>query len=837
MRKDIVYGILGILMLTLLVTPSFAWFYNEYPTPTPSDFDYELFGPRVDRLLIKLYSAAEGEWEALKNDELDITDWPLTQTYYNQFIAAPPTGYADTVNVVSVGGEFGIRCLDMNQNNNPYLDEPQNPAFPNPVANKDDVDPKNDWNPMSDLNMRKAVLSCMDRSYYVSNIIGAGFAIEHWAPLPPATGLQYYQPTFLMYPYNLTKAAEYLAAGNFKLNGGTGYIYWDRDSDNVEDADEWVELIFVIRSDDTHRTAAGNHLAAQLQTLNIRLNIMPLTSTGARSQWMQAKNAHLYTAGWSLGIEPDSIVLWLIDYYWHTGPTSTCYNTPHANDPAFNTAARIVETANSFAEAEAAMMICNTRAAEAALTGPMWCYSSTMANLRTYSGGGSGGPAEEAAYVGNYWLGTTMVGGYGSDSFFGFLNMHPEGYERPQYGTIRYGFKVTEIKSFNPFYAEWVWDNNVLDLVHDALYAANPYNLNERFAWMAKNFTIGLYNHPVYGTCTKAVFTLRPDLYWQDGNPITMKDIYFTIVESPLLLQAGGYQNPWYWSTVRHVLSFSILDPMTFEVLIDVKSVWAFSLTGAGIRMLPEHIWRNIILTGDPEGVAPDPNMIGAGAWRLREYQSTAYVELVANTPGRTVQTNFAGSVAITNAKGYHKWCPLYINVKADPAYRNKFESGSRTLTVTLKNEWLSGSITVDKNIAIHWNNGTTTTLATLNGIVIAAGASHTETFTFDWTWGKHSIEVSASVTGPSWAVQPNVVTYTYWVTIKADIAGGTYLGNVAPSITVDIQDVARASGAFGSYPGHSKWNAIVDQNNDYKVDIQDIARISSKFGWAFGIQ
>ena len=834
MRKYLVYGILGILMLTLLVAPSFAWYYNEYPTPTPSDNNYENFGPRCDRLLIKLYSNAEGEWEALKTGELDTTDWPLTQTYYDQFVAAPPGGYADKVNVVTSGGESGIRNLDMNQNGDWYLDVPQNPAFPNPVANHNDTNPANDWNPVSDLNFRKAILSCMDRSYYVSNIIGSGFAVEHWGMLPPSTGLQYYQETFKIYPFNLTKAAQYLTAGGFKLNAG--YRYWDRNSNDVEDPDEYINLKFVIRSDDTHRTEAGNHLADQLNSLGIRVTRMPMTSTGARAQWMVGKDAHLYTAGWRLGIEPDSIVLWSIEYYWHDGVT-TCYNTPKANDPAFNTAAHDVEVANSLAAAEAGMVICNLRAANQCLNGPMWVYTGARANLRKYSGGGATGPPEEDVYKAAYWTQQTMVTGFISIHGFDFLNMHPVGYDRPQYGTIRHGFMSSEIKEWNVFYASWVWDNDALDLIHDALYAQNPYNLNDRFPWMAKNFTVGLYTHPVYGTCTKAVFTLRPDLYFSDGTPITMKDIYFTIVESAPLLAAKGYQNPWYWSTVRHVLSFSILDPMTFEVLIDVKSIWAFSLTGAGLRMLPEHVYRPIITTGDPTVPVPDPNCIGAGPWRLREYASFSHIEMVANTPGRTVTTNFPGATAKTNPYGFHRWCALQVNVKADPAYLNKFVAGSRTLYVNLKNEWLSGSITVDKTVSVKFPNGSTVTLATVNGIVIGAGASHQESFTYNWPWGKHEVTVSASVTAPAWAVQPNVVTYTYWVTIKQDIAGALYIGNIAPSITVDISDVARASAAFGSYPGHPKWSSIVDQNNDYKIDISDIARISAKFGWAYGVQ
>lgn len=669
MRKSLRYSLIGFLLLAMLVSPAFAWFYNDYPEPgRAADTNFEMFGPRVDRLLIKLYAEASGEWEALKAtpQELDLTDWPLQKSYYDQFIAPP---YDAKVNVESVKGEFGIRNLDMNQNNNPYLGAPQDPGYLNPVKK---IGAQAVENPTSDLSMRQAILSCIDRTYYVANIIGSGFAVEHWSMLPPATGLQYYQETFMMYPFSLINAANYLTAGKFKLNAGNRY--WDLNDDGVEQANEYVELHFVIRKDDPHRNAIGIHLANQLNSLGIRVWRDFLDITGARATWMAGKNAHLYTAGWSLGIEPDSIVLWMGDagvgaalsYYWHPG---TCYDTAYANDAEFNINARIVEIANSEAEAIAAMEICNTRAAEMALNGPMFVYSSTMANARKYVGGT---PAE-TDYVGRLWKGMVMVTGYGSDSYFGMLNMHPEGYPLPAAGTIRYGFKTTDIRLFNTIYAEWVWDNNVLDLVYDSLIASNPYALTQRLPWLCKNYVVSSYEHPTLGTCTKVTVTLRNDATWTDGTPVTTKDVYFTLVELDDLLVARGLPKQWWISAVKSILSFTILDPLNFEILINVKSIWAVGLTGIGVRLMPEHIWRPIITSGTPlqiQGDKPDVNMITSGAWRFREYLGSAtYVDLVANKPGRTVTTSWPGDVhgvPITSPKGFFRYYPKYIDIHAD---------------------------------------------------------------------------------------------------------------------------------------------------------------------------
>lgn len=47
----------------------------------------------------------------------------------------------------------------------------------------------------------------------------------------------------------------------------------------------------------------------------------------------------------------------------------------------------------------------------------------------------------------------------------------------------------------------------------------------------------------------------------------------------------------------------------------------------------------------------------------------------------------------------------------------------------------------------------------------------------------------------------------------------------------VDIRDVTIVALAFGSYPGHPRWNPIADLNSDDRVDIRDIALIAAHFG------
>jgi len=55
--------------------------------------------------------------------------------------------------------------------------------------------------------------------------------------------------------------------------------------------------------------------------------------------------------------------------------------------------------------------------------------------------------------------------------------------------------------------------------------------------------------------------------------------------------------------------------------------------------------------------------------------------------------------------------------------------------------------------------------------------------------------------------------------------------GDINRDGEVDMKDVATAAMAFGSYPGHPRWNPIVDQNEDATIDLKDIALVAKNFG------
>jgi hypothetical protein len=370
------------------------------------------------------------------------------------------------------------------------------------------------------------------------------------------------------------------------------------------------------------------------------------------------------------------------------------------------------------------------------------------------------------------------------------------------------------------------------------LVGRNDYDLGQFVPWVAQSYSVGTYTHPIYGTSTKVRFTLRPGVEWNDGTPETIADIYFTFVEMDDLLAARGLPPPWWISNVVNILSFSIVDAYNFEVLLDVKSIYATGWIG-GNRILPKHIWKPIVTTGDPTLNNPEPNMIASGTWRMIEYVENDHILYKANVPGGTSTTGLAGAVAITAHAGFFRWAEVNAEVYMNADHYHQIDLAAQPdhFHVDLTNERQT-SITIGYNVTATAPGGTS--VSATGSVTLVHGVITTVIVNITPGYGKWTVTVK--ITGTRYTA----LTYKslFWITIAQDIAGKTwyddypflpytYKGELpTPDIKVDIQDVARASGAFGTYPGSSRWNTIVDQNGDYKIDIQDLARISAKFGW-----
>jgi ABC-type transport system substrate-binding protein len=811
---------------------------------------HESHGPRADSLLIKLYASETSEWETgLEGGEIDITDWPLDHTHLVKYTTPP---WNAELNVYGYGAEFGAYLFDLNNNNNTELAPGYpNQRYPNPMGY---TEAQSGIIHDGGYPLRHAIAHLVNRDAVVS-YVGTEAAVPIYTPTPACYG-KYQHPDIvpggsredLTHPYDPAVATTILNDAVMFPIGTDGWRYWDRNHNHVYDGGtEYLELKLIARVDHAARDYMGTLLGNELVAQHIHVNVQHITITAARIQWMTNKDAHIYTAGWSLGTTPDSLVLWHWGYYWHPGNS---YNTGGCNKDAFNNAADGVQYANSQDDAVYNARVAQEVFCDAVLGVAVYSASGYKAMSKTYVGNGAA-PGEEE-YEGEDWCDVVNWLGYGIDNSWTFMNMHTSCHEYG--GRIRYGFKTQDLRQLNPIYTEWLWDNTVLGLIgYESLVAVDPYTL-AYIPWVAKQYSVGTYTHPTYGTCSKVVFTLRNDVYFQDGTQLTMADIAFTFIEIDDILAARGLAPPWWISNVANILSFSILDPLNFEVLLDVKTMFAVGWIG-GNRILPKHIWKPIV-TGaiapksgapwDPNTFAPDPNLIGSGPFRLDEYVEYSHLLLQTNRPGSVVDTGIntdpnANSAPITSPMGYFRRPPLYLDTHTG-SYRSKINCIESVppcnpqkwmwVDFTINVEGLESLeatryVYVDGNpIADPWSFNTT------------IDSWYTENYSVNLTKCFHWIKVALWISGLTESPVEGFNTWVntsipIWVTIKEDIVGSYYVNTqlLAPDCKVDLKDVFAAGKAFGSVPGDAKWNTVADINNDYKIDLKDYFAIAKKFG------
>ena len=116
-------------------------------------------------------------------------------------------------------------------------------------------------------------------------------------------------------------------------------------------------------------------------------------------------------------------------------------------------------------------------------------------------------------------------------------------------------------------------------------------------------------------------FKIHPGITWQDGQPLTAKDVAFTfnyIIENELSA---------YTSTTLNIESAEAVDDAT--VVFHLKKPKATMLR-LWIPIVPEHIWSKI--PGDKAGTYnAKPPIIGSGPFQTIEVKKGSYIRFAAN--------------------------------------------------------------------------------------------------------------------------------------------------------------------------------------------------------------
>jgi ABC-type transport system substrate-binding protein len=636
---------------SLFSVPAFAWCGPPYDGPVGTeDGCFEMFGPRVDNVLIKMYPSAEAEWEALKAGEIDITDWTLTKAYYDEFMSG---AYPD-IAVADSGGELSVYVLDVR--NDPYTNDNMNAE----IGDAGDLlNPFGDPTPITipaghpylppgtvvkrGSQARLALAHLLDREAIIT--LTGNMHSPMYTHFPETNVFRiggWINDAAQRYPFDPEKAALILDLAGYVDTDDDGFRNYDSNGDgNIASGDANFVVDFYTRKD-LFRSAVGDWLQARLSSEPsaeppynlanygpcIGVNRIPCTGFQAWEYVMLLKVGHLYTASWVLSREPTlHYFLYNSEFYYREG----CSDFPNymgVEDPDIDYFSGLAYTAQDTQTAKQAVLDFQTRMNE-----PDAVFNIPIAN-----------PVVRKAFkktdsTGALWNGFINSPSHGINNALSqldtLLNAHPE--DMATGGTINYGWKEdTMPSSLNPYQWSWYWDWEVLNRVYSTLIAVNPYNLlgdgpgdpNVDLPWIAESWEIGT----TPSGNSKFTFYLRDDVYFHDGTKMTAEDVWYTI-------KLGFYQAedhpeygwealpPWFWSNIMNI---DITKPdeevmpdgplgYTIVLYYKVKDIWSFWRAGTGIPIVPKEKWWDKFYpnpTGS-DGFAPDPQLIGTGPFKI----------------------------------------------------------------------------------------------------------------------------------------------------------------------------------------------------------------------------
>ena len=206
----------------------------------------------------------------------------------------------------------------------------------------------------------------------------------------------------------------------------------------------------------------------------------------------------------------------------------------------------------------------------------------------------------------------------------------PEPGEIPEGGTVHVA-TVEEPETLNPLvstsaYASAVWQN-----IYDFGTTLHPEDQSFR-PWAIEDWTMDQDN---VGTSEPTLTaTLRDDMTFNDGEPVTAEDVKFTI-DYILEQNPGGSITSLPFQSLEEVVYDS---PDGYELsyyLEEPELQWFTGVLGAII--LPKHVWEDVDEHSEYE--PRNHGMVGSGIWELEDYAWDEWFELSFRDSDEVPQT------------------------------------------------------------------------------------------------------------------------------------------------------------------------------------------------------
>ncbi len=155
----------------------------------------------------------------------------------------------------------------------------------------------------------------------------------------------------------------------------------------------------------------------------------------------------------------------------------------------------------------------------------------------------------------------------------------------------------------NPVLAQTDLDRDVSSLVFCSLTRFNPVK-NEIVDYAA--------SHALSPDRRTYTFTLREDLLWHDGVPVTADDVIFTFRE---VIQNEDFTNPALAADFADVLITKVDD---YTVTMTLKQQYAFFIYNTNIGLLPQHLLKDVPVRSLPAAEF-NLNPVGCGPYKVEE--------------------------------------------------------------------------------------------------------------------------------------------------------------------------------------------------------------------------
>ena len=499
--------------------------------------------------------------------------------------------------------------------------------------------------PLKDAEFRHALVHCYDQLTIIPPIYG--FTVTPVRSLVPPAQSKYYNPNVPEHPFNpgnpfTSPPGEHSTCGILKA---AGYTFVDADSSGtVTGADYWIcpDSSPLPRMDIETPTVAAEpasqgHVAAFITSLNaVGLQATAANGwsgfnqvTGAFSIYLGAayNGANFDACMICYGVDrmPDQLYSLL-----HTSQDSLLYpgrkNAPGINDATIDALAETVKFSFNPDVIENAAKEIQERLYDPALPN---ADNFALAYMCLYS------RSHFNAYNSNL-QGIVKSPGYGSDNKWTFLNINWAAAPRTVGTDTQVIWILDEAPStFNPLAANTKYEWEILARVYDGLANVNPYNHYD-ISWLASSWTV-----TATADGMDIDFTLRDDVYWQDGYPFTAYDIEFC------LEFIRDWEIPRYAETWQTLIDVSVTDATHCTVHASKQGIALFYDYKGLAAMLPPQIWdrawpsQAAVLAYSPDasaygtdmapGYTPGPwaaqvptNLFGTGPWIFQFYNTVA---------------------------------------------------------------------------------------------------------------------------------------------------------------------------------------------------------------------